>query len=224
MPHERAINSTAPSSSSEEKEPISRSSFFSSLSDGGDAGKSRWSGLLGEYNRLDCHVMQLPDKRLSDVRIAVPRLLFLGFASAGNSQYCCSSSTSFRFATLVDTGGETWESEPPLAADLRPAFLKRMPHALHKDCKTTHDMISLDHPLPLHQTESQEVLTLVLKMRKMRGCLFKMVTLGPPGPFLHRGVLEVPQCAHTREKLSPSCIHCSTLDATLASTTALDGR
>lgn len=79
--------------------------------------------------------MQLPEGRLSEARKSEPRLRFLGFASGANRQYFWSSLTSFRFVAFGVVGGESCSSEVPLAADLRPAFLKRMPQALQRDCK-----------------------------------------------------------------------------------------
>lgn len=138
-PQERAINSTAPSSSSFEKAPIC-SRLLSWLWGRGEAWRSRWWDVWGVGDRKGCHVTQLPPlKMLSEGRRNTFLLRFRDAASGGYTQYCWAfSSLSFRFPDLDAVKTPEWHcnSAFALAANLRPAFLKRIPHALQRDCNT----------------------------------------------------------------------------------------
>lgn len=130
-PHESAISSTAPSSSSDEYEPNCMFSLFSWSLARRDPGER-----FGEpTNRQGCQGTQLSNMRLSGARKSGPLLLFLGFASGDNTQPWGSRLTAacFRLAKLGAAGSEPGSSGLPFAADLLPAFLKRMPHALQRD-------------------------------------------------------------------------------------------
>jgi hypothetical protein len=117
-PQESAISNTAPSSSSDEYDPMCR--LRSS-----DFDDSWGSSVLLGVRTHDCHVMELT--------VSEPRLRFRGF---GIPQYCASD---FRFTAFGVVGGDSCRS--PFAADRRPAFLKRMPHALHNDCHTNQPIV-----------------------------------------------------------------------------------